>query len=42
MDDEEPKETEKRDGDDQHDELEIVKEVYSLTSGLEKMEEIYY
>ena len=36
MDDEEPEETEIRDGDDQHDELEIVKEVYSLTSGLEK------
>ena len=36
MDDEEPKETEIRDGDDQHDELEIVKEVYSLTSGLER------
>jgi cytidyltransferase-like protein len=36
MDDEEPKETEIRDGDDQHDDLEIVKEVYSLTSGLER------
>ena len=36
MDDEEAKETEIRDGDDQHDDLEIVKEVYSLTSGLEK------
>ena len=36
MDDEEPENTEKRDGDDQHDELEIVKEVYSLTSDLER------
>ena len=36
MDAEEPEETEIRDGDDQHDELEIVKEVYSLTSGLER------
>ena len=36
MDGEEPEETPKRDGDDQHDELEIVKEVYSLTSDLEK------
>ena len=36
MDDEEPEETEIRDGDDQHDELEIVKEVYSLTSDLER------
>ena len=36
MDDEEPENTEIRDGDDQHDELEIVKEVYSLTSDLER------
>ena len=36
MDDEEPKDTEKRDGDDQHDDLEIVKEVLSLTSDLER------
>ena len=36
MDVEEPELTSKRDGDDQHDELEIVKEVYSLTSGLER------
>jgi len=36
MDDEEPENTEKRDGDDQHDELEIVKEVYSLTSDLKR------
>ena len=36
MDDEEPKPTEERDGDDQHDELEIVKEVISLVSDLPK------
>ncbi len=36
MDDEEPELTDKRDGDDQHDELEIVKEVLSLTSDLER------
>jgi hypothetical protein len=34
MDDEEPEDTEIRDGDDQHDELEIVKEILSLTSDL--------
>nr|BAR34130.1 cytidylyltransferase like protein [uncultured Mediterranean phage uvMED] len=36
MDDEEPENTEKRDGDAQHDEYDIVKEVYSLTSNLER------
>ena len=36
MDVEEPTPTEERDGDDQHDDLEIVKEVISLTSDLPK------
>ncbi len=36
MDVEEPELTPKRDGDDQHDEYDIVKEVYSLTSNLER------
>ena len=42
LDDEQPQETESRDGEGQHDDLEIVKEIMSLVSDLPKTERSYY